>query len=201
MKIILVRHGQSTANKERIRQGHLDYPLSELGEQQAAELGQQMKKEKFLCQGVYSSDLSRASKTAEIITEILELEVTKYDKRLREMHLGDHQGKKNDDLTIEDNLHAEKVWKNHEIKFPNGESVNDMNVRVREAFDEIVESHKESDTVLIIAHGGTLFQIISHILNLFPETDEWFSNCSYNELVRVKKSNPWQLTMFNGKKL
>ena len=66
---------------------------------------------------------------------------------------------------------------------------------------EIINSHNESDTVLVIAHGGTLFQIISHILDLFPETDDWFSNCSYNELVRINSSAPWQLTMFNGEKL
>lgn len=201
MKIILVRHGQSTANKERIRQGHKDYPLSELGEQQAVELAQQMRQEKFTCQGVYSSDLSRASKTAEIITEILELKITKYDERLREMHLGDHQGKKNEDLTDEDNLHTKKVWKNHDFKFPNGESVNDMNARVREAFDEIINSHNESDTILIVAHGGTFFQIIHHILDLFPETDDWFSNCSYNELYRENKTVSWKLTIFNGQEL
>jgi len=202
LKIILVRHGQSTANKERIMQGHKDYPLSELGIKQAEELAQQMKDNSFTCQAVYSSDLLRAAKTAKIITTILNLEVTKYDKRLREMRLGDRQGRKSDELTKEEKQLGAKIWKNHDIKFPGGgESVNDMKSRVKATFDEIVKTHNEEDTALIIAHGGTIYHILYHILDIFPVTDEWFSNCSYNELYRENNSKPWKLVTFNGKKM
>ncbi|MHA1124313.1 MAG: histidine phosphatase family protein [Candidatus Heimdallarchaeota archaeon] len=202
MKIILVRHGQSTANKERIMQGHKDYPLSVQGFKEAEDLATKMKENGFTCQAVYSSDLLRAKQTAETITKILGLEVTKFDERLREMHLGYRQGKKVDEITIEEKELGEKIWKNHDINFPGGgENVNEMKSRVKDAFDEIVETHSEDDTVLIIAHGGTLYHVLYHILDIFPVTDDWFSNCSYNELIRTKKSEQWQLTMFNGEKL
>jgi len=179
----------------------MDYPLSEFGEQQAVELAEKMKKENFTCQAVYSSDLTRASRTADILTEILELEVKKYDERLREMHLGDRQGKNVADLTAEETQLADKIWKSHTIRFPNGESVNNMKTRVKEAFEEIIDSHNEADTILIIAHGGTLYHILYHILGVYPETNDWFSNCSYNELYRKNSSDPWQLTIYNGMKV
>ncbi|MHA1435860.1 MAG: histidine phosphatase family protein [Candidatus Heimdallarchaeota archaeon] len=201
MKIILVRHGQSTANKERIMQGHKDYPLSELGFKQAEELALQMKENGFTCQAIYSSDLTRAKQTTEVITRILELPVSKYDERLREMHLGNRQGRKVTELTKEEEDYSERVWKEHDLKFIDGESVNDMKARVKEAFDEIVNTHKETDTILIIAHGGVLYHVLHHINDVFPVTDEWFSNCSYNEITRDNENDSWKLTMFNGKSI
>jgi len=183
-------------------QGHKDYPLSDLGINQAEELANKMKNDGFICNAVYSSDLLRAKQTAETITKILGLEVTKFDERLREMHLGIRQGKKVDEITIEEKELADKIWKNHDIHFPGGgESVNEMKSRVKAAFDEIVEIHSEEDTVLIIAHGGTLYHVLYHILGVYPETDDWFSNCSYNVLLRENNSEPWKLTIFNGNKL
>ncbi|MHA1187357.1 MAG: histidine phosphatase family protein [Candidatus Heimdallarchaeota archaeon] len=201
MKIILIRHGESTANKERIMQGHKDYPLTELGIKQAEELANKMMENGFSCQAVYSSDLTRAKQTTEEITRILELPVTKYDERLREMHLGNRQGRKVSELTKKEEDYSERVWKEHDLKFIDGESVNDMKTRVKEALDEIVNSHKESDTILIIAHGGVLFHVLQHIHDIFPETDEWFSNCSYNEITRDNENDSWKLTMFNGKSI
>ncbi|MBD3190467.1 MAG: hypothetical protein GF308_07475 [Candidatus Heimdallarchaeota archaeon] len=201
LKIVLIRHGESIANKERIIQGHKDYPLTERGEKQAKELAEKMVKENFTCSAIYSSDLTRAKKTAEIIAEVLDCKKIIYDERLREMNLGNRQGKKNEALTEEENKLTERIWEEHDLKFPGGgESVNEMKARVKAAFEEIIQNHTEKETAVIVGHGGSLYHILHHILDVFPETDEWFSNCSYNELVREQNDDKWQLTMFNGKK-
>ena len=63
--MILIRHGQSTANASGLWQGQLDFPLSEEGRLQAADAGRALTGTKIL--GVYASPLSRAFETAEIV--------------------------------------------------------------------------------------------------------------------------------------
>ena len=60
----VVRHGETAANRGNIIQGQTDVPLSETGEEQARILGRRWKNRKF--DAVYSSDLSRALRTAEL---------------------------------------------------------------------------------------------------------------------------------------
>ena len=65
MKIFTVRHGQTHWNTEGRIQGHMDIPLDEAGLAQAEKLGIRLAGKKVDI--VYSSDLARAAKTAEII--------------------------------------------------------------------------------------------------------------------------------------
>src|SRR5919202_1917034 len=64
-EIILIRHGQSTANASGIWQGQLDFSLSAEGRRQAAAAGRALKDTRI--SGVYASPLSRAFETAEIV--------------------------------------------------------------------------------------------------------------------------------------
>jgi len=74
VKIILIRHGESEANRQRIIQGHQDSPLSELGMRQAEEMGDFLLENGYSFDSVYSSDLTRAKTTAEIICKKLHIE-------------------------------------------------------------------------------------------------------------------------------
>jgi broad specificity phosphatase PhoE len=64
-ELILVRHGQSTANARGTWQGQMDFPLSDEGRKQAGMAGLALSRETF--DGLYSSPLSRAFETASII--------------------------------------------------------------------------------------------------------------------------------------
>src|SRR5215210_1560584 len=66
-EVLLVRHGQSTANAQGIWQGQMDFPLSEEGRRQASRAGAGLSGRPF--EGLYSSPLSRAFETAEIIRD------------------------------------------------------------------------------------------------------------------------------------
>lgn len=68
-EIVFVRHGQSTANAEGVWQGRLDFPLSELGQEQARRAGEALSGSPVA--GVYTSPLLRASQTAEGIAREL----------------------------------------------------------------------------------------------------------------------------------
>lgn len=65
-ELVLIRHGQSTANATGVWQGQLDFPLSEEGRRQARLTGRALACESL--DGIYSSPLSRAFDTAEIIS-------------------------------------------------------------------------------------------------------------------------------------
>jgi broad specificity phosphatase PhoE len=64
-ELLLIRHGQSTANTTGVWQGQLEFPLSDRGRWQARCVGKALAGEHF--DGLYSSPLARAFETAEII--------------------------------------------------------------------------------------------------------------------------------------
>ncbi len=64
-ELLLIRHGQSTANAAGIWQGQMEFPLSDEGRSQARKVGKALAGERF--DGIYSSPLGRAFETAEII--------------------------------------------------------------------------------------------------------------------------------------
>ena len=66
-ELVLIRHGQSTANATGVWQGQLEFPLSEEGRRQARRAGRALAGESL--EGLYSSPLSRAFETAEIIAQ------------------------------------------------------------------------------------------------------------------------------------
>jgi 2,3-bisphosphoglycerate-dependent phosphoglycerate mutase len=88
--IYLVRHGETDWNVKHKMQGHQNIPLNKNGEKQAREAGKRLKKIKF--EAVFSSDLSRAKRTAELIALEHKL-VVKTHQALRERCFGAYEGK------------------------------------------------------------------------------------------------------------
>jgi broad specificity phosphatase PhoE len=88
--IYLVRHGRTDWNDKKIIQGHTDTKLNSEGQSSAKDLAKVFKNIKF--DKIYSSDLSRARETAEIIALEHKL-VVETTKALRERHYGNAEGK------------------------------------------------------------------------------------------------------------
>jgi broad specificity phosphatase PhoE len=102
--IYLVRHGQTDWNVDHRMQGHIDIPLNACGRQQAQLLAKQLNHIQF--HGVYSSDLCRASETAQLATQQEPILLSGF----REQHLGVYEGK--DSLTFSRlNLTLEQLLK------------------------------------------------------------------------------------------
>ncbi len=84
--VILVRHGQSTLNVQRIiSSDNLGYPLTATGRQQIRELAEQIPPERI--NGIISSPVQRAVESAGIISRTLSLDMTT-DERIRESGMG-----------------------------------------------------------------------------------------------------------------
>jgi len=201
MRIFLIRHGQSEANKENIIQGHMDSSLSDFGREQAKTAGEKLLESKIVFDSVYSSDLSRAKETAKIITGVLGIKDIVFDKRLREFNLGNYEGKNSEKLTEEEDAFLKSCWEDYSIRVPNGETVNEFIQRIKGIFDEIVAAAKDDSTILIVGHGGTLHHILQSLLNILPNNQAWFINCAVNEIVQTQKDKKWKLVKYNGEEI
>src|SRR5581483_11305534 len=87
--LLLVRHGETDWNAERRWQGHADVPLNARGREQARALAEELAGESI--DAIYSSDLSRAQDTADIVGARLDVPVV-VDPDLREIDVGPVEG-------------------------------------------------------------------------------------------------------------
>ncbi|MGV8981611.1 histidine phosphatase family protein [Clostridium sp.] len=86
LDLIIVRHGQSVADIEERMEGRADFPLTNLGKEQAKKLAHWLK-DNAPFDYIISSPLKRASETSEIINTICNVDIT-YDERLMEWNNG-----------------------------------------------------------------------------------------------------------------
>ncbi len=152
--ILLARHGQTNDNIEPLRfQGFADTALNETGRREAHELADKVLAEDQIA-SLWSSDLSRARETAEIVGARLGLTPT-LDARLREGARGRWEGRLMVDIQrAEPELYA--AWRRGgaDFRFPRGESLLEQQERVIEALSEIHESG--SLPALVVCHGGSI---------------------------------------------
>jgi broad specificity phosphatase PhoE len=151
--IFLARHGETNDNLPPIRfQGFRDTPLNDTGRRQAAALAERVAEMGIV--SLWSSDLSRASETAEIVGARIELEV-RLDPRLREANRGIWEGRLFRDVEREEpERFAEWMRAGERFRFPGGESLRDQSDRVQEALDDI--HHSGELPALVVCHGGSI---------------------------------------------
>ncbi|OFL81109.1 MULTISPECIES: histidine phosphatase family protein [Fusobacterium] len=153
-KLIIVRHGQTQMNVEGIFFGKLDPGLNEMGRVQCKKAGDILKKYGY--DAIYSSDLLRASETAELIN-YLKLSI-KFDKRLQEIDFGIFEGLSYKEIKEKYPVECEKSkneWKTFD--FVTGESLE----RLQSRAVEFVESLDKTKNNLVVTHWGVINCILS----------------------------------------
>ena len=161
--IYLFRHGEVEGAETRRFIGHLDVPLSALGERQGAAQGVRLASVEL--DGLFASDLVRARRTGALIGAPQGL-VPVPIPALREMSMGRWEG-----LTAAEIKRREPgkfaEWMTHvgEFPFPEGESLPDLEARAWPAFESIVAAHP-GRAIAIVAHGGTNRALICRALGL-----------------------------------
>ena len=151
--ILLARHGETNDNLEPIRvQGFRDTPLNDTGRRQARELAERVRGEGIV--SLWSSDLSRARETAEIVGARLGLE-PRLDPRLREANRGRWEGRLFIDIEREEpELYAAWRRAGEQFRFPGGESLRDQLDRVSAALADIRATGELP--ALVVCHGGSI---------------------------------------------
>lgn len=158
VRLFLIRHGQSTWNREHRIQGQLDPPLSEEGRRQAEMLGERLAARPFVA--AYTSDLKRAFETAEVIGGLAGVSARPMEA-LREIFLGEWEGLKTEEIAARyPEAWARWVEEPDWDVVPGGEGAAPFEARVAAALDHIFGSHSHGD-VLVVTHGGVI-QIALH---------------------------------------
>ena len=147
----VIRHGETAANRNCVIQGQSDVPLSPAGEEQAKLLGRRWARRRF--DAVYSSDLSRALRTAELVAPGITPIAT---PELREMDLGAWVGH----TTAEIAERFPSEWKafrsaSVECRATDGESRRELLERITRFFKTAAARHP-GQNVLVVTHGGVL---------------------------------------------
>lgn len=143
MKIYFATHSTTKDNEQKIASGWKDAELSEVGIQQAKEVGETFKN--IQIDLVCCSDLKRAVDTVKIAFG--DKIPTIIDKRLRELNYGDFNGKPSEIVEPMKREHIKKP-------FPNGESYEQAVKRVHNFCRELKEQYPEK-TVLVVGHLAT----------------------------------------------
>lgn len=159
----MIRHGESTWNREGRIQGWSESPLSQLGREQAVWLAARLAGEPI--RAIYASPSVRAAETAEIIAARLGLGIS-FDPRLREHGLGDLEGLTGEEVVKRyPQIHA--AWQEGDIwiEVPGGEGRRAFAQRVWEAMQEIIARHPD-ETVAVVAHGGTVGIFLLRLLGM-----------------------------------
>ena len=183
--LLLIRHGESEANREAYFAGQMDPELMEKGIEQAM-MSAEFVKENYTVSAIYSSDLQRAYRTAECFSDVLGLDIIK-EEGLREINGGNFQGKKYSELQ---KLYPEEygnLWFNDtgNVRCPNGESMKELGERAISSLERIAKENK-GKTVLVSTHAAVI-RVAQCIVERGSVEElvktPWVSNASVTEIT------------------
>ncbi len=205
MKLYLVRHGQSAGNLPGRMTGWSEHPLTALGATQARRVAARLAP--LGPMAVYASDLPRALDTARLIAAEWEnaeppsdgrvaaaagAAVTA-DRRLREIDLGDYEGRSWDEFGADRALADAFAREPLLTTLPGGESLAMVRERVIAAFEEIVEGGQPA--ACLVSHDGPIRTILNHVLQIPPQR-HWALSTSHGGLTLLEASAGWVSVRF-----
>ena len=190
--MVLLRHGESTWNKENRFSGWTDVDLSEHGADQAREAGRALKERGFQFDAAYTSVLKRAIRTLWIVLDEMDLMwiPVHRDWRLNERHYGALQGLNKTETAKQYGDEQVKLWRrSYDIRppalelqdprhpsrdpryskvpaarLPATESLKDTGTRFLPYWCErIAPAVQSGQTLLIAGHGNSLRALVKHL--------------------------------------
>lgn len=168
-RLFLVRHGQTAHNAERRMQGHADVPLDAIGHDQARRLASHLHATGVRAPRIHSSDLSRAAQTAAALHGTLG-GTLQHSPRLREVSMGDWEGKLYADIRQSDPARFERFWSGDvHAAAPNGETPAQVADRVFEFLHHAGPGPGE--TVFFVSHGIAVASLIARLMALDYATE------------------------------
>ena len=198
-KVVLLRHGESTWNKENRFTGWTDVDLSEKGLQEAKKAGQVLKKERYTFDLAYTSVLKRAIRTLWITLDEMDLMWIPVIRnwRLNERHYGALQGLNKAETAQKFGEDQVKIWRrSYDIQPPALEKTDERYPGKDPRYSDLKENElplteclkdtvarfvpywegtiapmvKSGKRVLITAHGNSLRALVKYLDNI-PESE------------------------------
>jgi 2,3-bisphosphoglycerate-dependent phosphoglycerate mutase len=197
-KLVLLRHGESTWNKENRFTGWTDVDLTDKGREEAKTAGQVLKEQGFSFDLAYCSVLKRALRTLWIVLDELDELWIPVEKswRLNERHYGGLQGLNKSETAAKYGEDQVLVWRrSYDVpppaleksderypgrdpryqdvpgsELPLTECLKDTVVRFLPLWHELIAPQvKAGKKVVIAAHGNSLRALVKYLDNLSEE--------------------------------
>nr|MBU1328847.1 2,3-diphosphoglycerate-dependent phosphoglycerate mutase [Candidatus Omnitrophota bacterium] len=198
IKLVLLRHGESTWNKENKFTGWTDVDLSEKGIEEAREAGKVLKNEGYVFDAAFTSVLKRAIRTLWFVLDEMDLMwIPIYNSwRLNERHYGALQGLNKSEMAQKFGEEQVLIWRRSydippmalekndprypgndpryksldEKDMPFTESLKETVARVVPYWKEaIVPAFKSGKKIIIAAHGNSLRALVKYLDNISEE--------------------------------
>jgi broad specificity phosphatase PhoE len=179
--LVLVRHGETSANVDGVWHGSLDTALTARGRSQAERVAEHLARTRADASALYASPLTRARDTASPIATRLGL-APRYEDDLREYHLGAWEGKTYAELVREHRI-FERMRREPDWQPGGGESARQVAERLAGRIGAIAEQHA-GERVIVVTHGGALTLALGWLID--RELAAWrrvMDNCALSELV------------------
>lgn len=196
-KLVVIRHGESEWNAQNRFTGWKDVDLAEKGIIEAQKAGKLLASKGYEFDVAYTSRLTRAIKTLNIVLDALNLAWIPVAKewRLNERHYGALQGLNKAETAIKHSEEQVKIWRrsydtppplmaasdrehpSHDARYndvnpsdlPSGESLKDTVARVLPLWNQkISKDILAGKKVLIVAHGNSIRSLIQYFENMSP---------------------------------
>lgn len=185
-RLILVRHGETKADRGNIWHGTLDGPLTAHGQAQIEATARRLQQihAEMPIDHIYMSPLGRTRRTAQAIADAIGV-VPQIDDGLREMSIGEWEGR-----TIHQLRDEHQLWERWQadptFTPPGGESPHSFSQRVPLPFTSFLESHP-GKVVAAVTHGGVISSLLAQWFGEGPrDWTRWDpANCAVTILDRA----------------
>ena len=189
-QIIVLRHGETAWNVEGRYQGHLDSPLTAPGVAQSKAVARRLRALQF--SALYSSDLGRARQTADLVGAATGHAI-QLESGLRERHLGLFQGILKEEVPSRFPREFDDFRRaGPDYVIPEGESARQRYQLITACLEQLASRHA-GETVVVVAHGGTLSVLLRYVLGIPLEIPRRFrvTNAAFNRFTR--ENDRWYL--------
>jgi len=171
LRILVIRHGETSWNKDKIFRGRVDISLSEIGRQQADLLGRRLSGQPI--QSIYASPLKRAVETALAIQEgqsgstpIIQ------EDQLIDINYGSWEKKSHIQVRQEfPDLYQQWLDAPHTVQIPEGENLSSIRGRIETLMDRLVTHHGKGEgegmaTIALVSHRVIIKVLLCAVLGL-----------------------------------
>lgn len=182
--LILMRHGHVEGIRPERFRGRAELPLSPLGERQAQALARRIAA-RYSPIALYTSPMARCVATGAPIAQALGLSSNALDG-LQDLDYGQWQGMTHEDVSKRwPELYGSWYNTPHLLRFPDGESLQDLVARTADGLRDILKRHPgNADVVLLIGHDSVnraiLLQLLDQPLSAYWRVAQ--SPCCINQI-------------------
>lgn len=163
-RVLLIRHGETTWNRDGRWQGHADVELSEQGRLQASRLAGVLGRLEPSLRVLYSSDLRRAQDTARELARALGATVV-VDPAWREIAVGSWTGLRRDEIKELFEDEWRRIAAGEDLARGGGETFAGFSARVVTALEALRSRHRD-ELVAVVTHGGVISAALLYTLEL-----------------------------------